>query len=239
MYDHERWSESAHRGFRTKYCDCPHGNEAKLAWDRDQAETERIQGLKRKCDDALRRCNIAKRFAEISVDDIDSPKVQMIARAYYDEWPERQEKGQGLYFWGGVGSGKTFTALAVANDLRRNRYAEMMYFNFAEMMYRIRQSFDGAKGFDPRTMENIKRCELLVIDDIGLEKATEWITEQLYLVVNHRYEQLLPTIITSNQSPEDLAKLHNEQIASRFKEMSTVVKFTGKDRRESKPLTAR
>ena len=194
---------------------------------------------KDKIERALKRCNIAKRFADIGIKDLDSDKVEKMAKTYFNAWEKRSAKGLGLYFWGGVGSGKTFTALAIANDIRREKQVEMLFFNFAEMMYRIRKGYDAESRFDPNLLEAIKRCELLVIDDIGLEKVTDWITEQLYMVINYRYEQMLPTIVTSNQSPEDLGKLHNHQIASRLTEMSTVVKFTGKDRRESKPLTAK
>lgn len=223
------------------YCNCEMGTAAKVMHGPSgDAENKRILNeRKEKIERALKRCNIAKRFSETGINDLDSEKVKKLAEKYYNDWDNRQKNGFGLYFWGGVGSGKTFCAMAIANDIRRNKMVEMLYFSFTELVYRMKKGYEPDSRFDPHLLDAIKKCELLVIDDIGLEKATEWVTEQLYMIINHRYEQMLPTIITSNQSPEDLGKLHNEQIASRLKEMSTVVKFTGKDRRETKPLTVK
>lgn len=79
----------------------------------------------------------------------------------------------------------------------------------------------------------MKKAEMLVIDDIGVEKVTEWLSEQLFLVINYRYENSLPIIVTSNQSLEDLGQLHKPQIASRLDEMCKTVRFTGMDRRHT------
>lgn len=78
----------------------------------------------------------------------------------------------------------------------------------------------------------MKKVELLVIDDIGVESVSEWLAEQMFLVINQRYENRLPVIVTSNQSLEDLARTHRQQICSRLQEMCRVVQFNGADRRQ-------
>lgn len=78
----------------------------------------------------------------------------------------------------------------------------------------------------------MKKVELLVIDDIGVESVSEWLAEQMFLVINQRYENRLPVIVTSNQSLEDLARTHRPQICSRLQEMCRVVQFKGADRRQ-------
>lgn len=237
LYKHDRHTKTGVR-YPTPYCDCPEGEVARTARDAEVALKEKIAMKKEKTEASLKRCNIAKRFADIAIADIDNPSVKKLAVGYFEEWETRgAKKGEGLYFWGNVGSGKTFCGLAIVNELRRKKYVEMLFFNFAELMYRIRKGYEVDGKFDPNLLEAVKKCEVLMIDDIGLEKATDWITEQLYLVINSRYEAMLPTIVTSNQSPEDLGKTHNAQIASRLLEMSKVVKFTGKDRRSSKHVT--
>lgn len=65
-----------------------------------------------------------------------------------------------------------------------------------------------------------------------MEKPTEWIREQLFLLINRRYENRLTTIVTSNLSLEDLAGHHLPQVASRLREGAQVVQFTGADLRK-------
>lgn len=64
---------------------------------------------------------------------------------------------------------------------------------------RVKNTFD-SKGDDSDLFEDMKKAEVLVIDDIGVEKVTEWLSEQLFLVINYRYENNLPMLVTSNQS---------------------------------------
>lgn len=102
---------------------------------------------------------------------------------------------------------------------------------------RVKNTFDDNNKEDSDLFEEMKKVEVLVIDDIGVEKVTEWLSEQLFLVINFRYEHKLPTLVTSNQSLDDLATLHKPQIASRLDEMCKSVRFTGEDRRQNqRPL---
>jgi DNA replication protein DnaC len=79
----------------------------------------------------------------------------------------------------------------------------------------------------------MKKAKLLFIDDLGIEKTSDRYLENLYLIINYRYENKLPTIITSNMSLEDLEKHLTPQITSRIKSMCKIIQFTGKDRRNN------
>lgn len=78
----------------------------------------------------------------------------------------------------------------------------------------------------------MRNVELLILDDIHQEKGSDWVKEQLFITINHRYEQGLPTIITSNFPIEDLAERYTQQIASRLMETCKIVEFGGDDRRQ-------
>ncbi len=110
---------------------------------------------------------------------------------------------------------------------------QVLFLNLGEVAQRVKNTFEKeTKQQDSSLFEDMKKVELLVIDDIGVEKVSDWLAEQIYLVVNHRYENRLPMIVTSNQSLEDLAKMHRPQICSRLQEMCKVVQFKGADRRK-------
>ncbi|MGQ9826036.1 MAG: ATP-binding protein, partial [Desulfotomaculales bacterium] len=85
-------------------------------------------------------------------------------------------------------------------------------------------------------LELLKTLELVVLDELGAEKSSEWVTERLYVIINARYNEMLPTIITSNLEMEELEALPGwERIVSRLFEMCHLVKVDGKDyRREVK-----
>ena len=72
---------------------------------------------------------------------------------------------------------------------------------------------------------------LLVLDDLGVSKNSEWVEEVNYRLVNHRYENTLPTLFTSNVRPRDLAEALGERVASRLTEMTGRVILKGADRR--------
>jgi DNA replication protein DnaC len=100
-----------------------------------------------------------------------------------------------------------------------------MFVNLADIANRVRKTFDeDKKSDDSRLFDRIKTCELLVIDDLGTEKVSEWIEEQLFSIVNYRYENQLPMIITSNSKIADLK--YNTRIISRLYEMSDQIAFT-------------
>ena len=88
-------------------------------------------------------------------------------------------------------------------------------------------------GDDSR--KRVRDCQgasLLVLDDVGAEKASEWTQERIYSIVDERYVHCLPLIVTSNLPPKELAAQTGERTASRLAEMCIVVPITGTDRRK-------
>ncbi|MFM9108600.1 MAG: ATP-binding protein [Chloroflexota bacterium] len=117
-----------------------------------------------------------------------------------------------LFLHGRCGVGKTHLAVAAAKEIQRQN-ANVIFAVVPDLLDHLRATFDPASGaaYDDR-FTLIRGAFLLVLDDLGTENTTPWAREKLYQIINHRYNERLPTIITSNQ---DQAKL-DERIVSRL-----------------------
>ena len=157
-------------------------------------------------------------------------------------WADRGTRAQGLYLAGQVGTGKTHAAWAavaawcfktgtvVLAQPREHAFGinrpNVIFTRMTDLLDDLRP------GDDSR--QRIRDCQnaaLLVIDDVGAEKPSEWTQERFYSVIDHRYVQQLPLIVTSNIPPSKLAEQVGERAASRLAEMCEVVVMTGADRR--------
>jgi DNA replication protein DnaC len=120
------------------------------------------------------------------------------------EWPW-------LYLHGRVGVGKTHLAAAAAQEIRKRH---SVYFAVVpDLLDHLRMTFDPSGGvtYDER-FNTIREAYLLVLDDLGTENTTPWAREKLYQIINYRYVQRLPTIVTSNQDHRHV----DERILSRL-----------------------
>lgn len=137
--------------------------------------------------------------------------------------------GPSLLLLGGTGTGKTFQAFGAIRALAASGAQCQWIFTTAAEMYANLRPRNG-KGDDGQ-IQRVMDVPLLVIDDLGAAKSSEWTEEINYRVINHRYERMLPTLITSNVPPKDLSNALGERVASRLIEMTTRVVLDGGDRR--------
>lgn len=144
------------------------------------------------------------------------------ARARVESWATA---GTGsLYLFGKVRRGKTGLALAAFRYRLETTQTAGLYKSSVDLLDAIRASFDRATG-GARTSEIIEAARtapLLVLDDLGKESVTDWVGQQVYGLVDYRWRQCLPTIVTSNYSLLELGarfKEHGEAIAWRLKAM--------------------
>lgn len=138
---------------------------------------------------------------------------------------------KGLYIHGGVGTGKTHIAYTLyANMNKIKRYG--MFKNMAELLREMRLDI-GRQNVDKSFIEEklMEYNGLLFLDDVGSERMTEWVEETFYLIINKRYENMLPIIFTSNLSIQDLANRVGDRIASRIVEMCDIISIDGNDKR--------
>ena len=125
-------------------------------------------------------------------------------QAYACNFDTHFKSGTGIFFAGSVGTGKTHLAAAVANELM-NRGVPVIFRTVISLLYDIRRAYSGELR-ESDVLEDYKTVPLLVLDDLGKEKATEWAAATLYDIVNARYEGLKPIIVTTNFSSEDILR---------------------------------
>jgi DNA replication protein DnaC len=141
-------------------------------------------------------------------------------RAYCDDLQENLDAGRGLWFLGSYGTGKTTLAMIVSSTALATGRSVAIY-SLPKLLGRIRRTYDAEAGEQSYSelFERLATVDLLHLDDLGAEKQTEWVLEQLYAVVNERYERERSLVVTSNVEPEDLEKQLGARIVSRLVEM--------------------
>lgn len=170
-------------------------------------------------------------------DDHKSKKASDMCRSYVRRFSEFKKAGKGLILFGGVGTGKTFLASCIANELIDNG-VPCLVTNFARIINTIQGMYEGKQKY----LDSLNEFDLLVIDDIGIERNTEYVNELVYNIIDARYRSGKPMIITTNLKYSDL--YHTEdtskaRIYSRIIEMCLPVLVSGEDRRKNKMQDSR
>ena len=132
-------------------------------------------------------------------DDGSTPQIAL-AKEYVESWQERKASNDGLLLWGNVGTGKTYFAACIANALIEQGVPVLMT-NFSKILNQLSGLYADEKN---EFISSMMRYQLLVIDDFGIERNTEYALEQVYNVIDERYKTNLPLIVTTNLTMEDL-----------------------------------
>ena len=148
------------------------------------------------------------------------------------------DEGRGLYIWGkSTGNGKTSWACKIMSYFFRKiafntgLENEGLYIFLPTFLEDLRDNYDNKDPEFDEILRMIKTCRLLIIDDIGAERVTDWVRERMVSIINTRVSNNLTTIYTSNLSPEELRSELGDRIASRVLGSSQVVEITSGDRR--------
>lgn len=166
-----------------------------------------------------------------SADDGAEQRIMRAAKNYVDNFAQFREQGKGLLLYGGVGTGKTFAAACIANALIDTGRPCLMT-NFARVLNTL-WSIEEKQAY----IDSFNKFDLLVLDDLGTERRSEYAQEQVFNVIDGRYRAGLPLIITTNLSIEEIKKpdsVGNSRIYDRVLEMCHPVEVTGKSRRRQK-----
>ena len=137
-----------------------------------------------------------------------NPKQIRMAKRYVQHWEEMQKNSTGLLLWGDVGTGKSFIAGCIANALL-DKGVPVIMTNFARLLNKLTDMYAGDRN---AYIDSFKRYPLMIIDDLGVERNSEFAREQVFSVIDSRYRSELPMIVTTNltleelQHPEDLSR---------------------------------
>ncbi len=198
--------------------------------------------LQKEEDEARERMNLIQSMKSIGIQEKhlldwrfdvaeDTNTIQW-AKKYVENWKKVKEENLGLLLWGDVGTGKSFVAACIANALLEQATPVLMT-NFSKILNQM-----GAMYTEERYqyIASFNHYSLLIIDDLGIERSTEYAKEQVYAVVDERYKANLPLIITTNLTINKIRNPDNvmdARIYSRLLEMCTPIHVGGRDRRQA------
>jgi DNA replication protein DnaC len=150
------------------------------------------------------------------------PMVVRVVRSWIEDMEANLADGRGLWLMGDTGTGKTTLAMLVSKAALQDNRSVAIY-SLPKLLARIRRTYDSEPGGDSYLsfFERLTSVDLLHIDDLGAEKRSDWVLEQLYALVNERYEAQRSILVTTNLDQQQL----EEQIGSRT--VSRLVEICG------------
>jgi DNA replication protein DnaC len=153
-------------------------------------------------------------------------------RAFVDDLDARLAEGRGLWLFGDTGTGKTTLAMLISKAALEAGRTVAIY-SLPKLLARIRRTYDSEPGGDSYLsfFERLTSVDLLHIDDLGAEKRSDWVLEQLYALVNERYEAQRSVLITTNLPHLELEEQIGSRTVSRLTQMCDEVEVRGDDRR--------
>ena len=205
--------------------------------DRDRAEHEKQREKQIEQGRLKQNCFISRNqmlYTFENADENTDDEIIKKAKNYVKHFEEMRKDNVGLLLYGNVGSGKTFIACNIANAIITEYSYTVKMRNFAQILNDLQK---GGFNLDRNEyIEQITNPTLLILDDFGIERNTEYALEQIYNVINARYLKAKPTIITTNLNFKDLEQEQEDimlgRIYSRIIEMCLPLRVTGLDRRK-------
>lgn len=195
----------------------------------------------------LKFANIPSEFDELTVKSFNTSLYQttentMLAQNaktcvinYIKNFNDFFELGKGLYFYSGKkGSGKTRLAVSLGNVILKILHKQVKFVTSIDLLNEIKSTFDKDKENEneneytqSQLLEAINRVDVLILDDIGVERPTDWVNEVLYSIFDNRMKYKKLTIFTSNCCMDELK--HDERIKSRIAKMCIPIKMPEED----------
>lgn len=153
-------------------------------------------------------------------------------KAFADDLEARLQEGRGLWLFGDTGTGKTTLAMLISKAALEAGKTVAIY-SLPKLLARIRRTYDSEPGGDSYLsfFERLTSVDLLHIDDLGAEKRSDWVLEQLYALVNERYEAQRSILITTNLPHPELEEQIGSRTVSRLTQICDEVEVRGEDRR--------
>lgn len=170
-----------------------------------------------------------KKILPKKIQSLFPPRIQRDLRLY--SAPEMPEIPESMYIYGDHCVGKTIYSAWILLQEEKRLYLEnipgqCIFVGTVELFHEIKKTFEESNRTNIHTsdvLEKYKNVHLLVLDDFGTMKPTDWVFEILYLLINYRYEHMKTTIFTSNFSLQEIeTMLGDSRITSRIERMGQV-----------------
>lgn len=172
----------------------------------------------------------------------ETQRAVKICKAFSERW--RESKGKGILLTGGVGCGKSHLAAAICNqviadfdsekmvkqrfsDVHLERCCPVRFQSSVELYSSLRQEMKSGG----ETLKKCKESPLLILDDLGAERGSGWVTERLFELVDYRMGNKLPMVITTNLTAQQLSYTFGERIMDRVRSMCCLVELSGASKR--------
>lgn len=227
-----------------------------------KAVTEGIDRRVTRCDCQLRSrsqtllaaARIPKRYEHCELSEFDTrfegahPTLQralLDAKAFVEGYPLETT---GLLLIGSIGVGKTHLAVGIIKELLLKKGAACLFYDYRELLKQIQNSYnDSVQATELDVLRPVFEAEVLVLDELGAVKPTEWVWDTVSLILNTRYNDNRTTIITTNfddkpaaavagprgvSRDETLGDRIGERMRSRLHEMCRIIKLDGSDFRQ-------
>ena len=170
-------------------------------------------------------------FERYPVTEIKPPAVVAATRGFADKIDEQLDAGRGLWFMGPVGTGKTTLAMLVSKAALKAGRSVAIY-SLPRLLNEIRDTHRAERSHVD-LLDRLTAVDLLHVDDVGAERTTDWVLEELYSIVNARYEDQRSMVITTNIDDRDaLCEQISARTVSRLTEMCDELPLQGHDLRE-------
>ncbi|MBQ9614204.1 MAG: ATP-binding protein [Lachnospiraceae bacterium] len=198
-------------------CQCLRAREVRLLYDQSH----------------LRELTAANNFSVLSTEFYQGEDLDRFRRAWQATWNfvnNFDSDYENLYFYGTVGTGKSFLSICAAKELIQSGHS-VLYFSAAALFEKLSAlAFNYQNKEEYRTFaEDLADVQLLIIDDLGTELASSFVSGQLFSIINERHLRRRSTIISTNLSLEDLRNRYSDRVCSRIISGYTACKLTGPD----------
>lgn len=198
-------------------------------------ENERYQEQMRRIQVLKSRSFIDSRYKDVKLSSFvktkENEKALDIAKMFISKFDYMKQKNQGILFYGPVGTGKSYTAACIANELLDRMHTVVM-----TSFTKILQDINSNTIDETRYINALNSPELLIIDDLGAERNTDYALEKVYEVIDGRYRSSKPLILTTNMSIKEMMNTQDiryRRVYDRIFEMCYPVAITGRSWRES------
>lgn len=169
-------------------------------------------------------------------DDDGSPQTET-SKKYIDNFEKFKKEGNGLLMFGGIGAGKTWQAVMIANELKKQKYITLVTSSTNVVQELHAREFDGKSDY----LNGLSVFDLIVLDDLGAERGTSYGQEQMKLFIDTVYNKKISLVVTTNIPQAELKnpkEVEQARIYSRIIERCYPVVFKNEDRRRKQGQNA-